>query len=210
MNGTCDDGPTTASARPSPAWLVLGPDWEQRRFNLDPSTAKVRIGRSQALDLVLGEDKEVSRVHAILEHLGGRWLLADLESTNGTFVGGERLLAGRWLRDGDRIRIGGTTLRFHQPASGVEGDDGTRAGEAPMALTPAQRRVLEALCRPRLHDNKLKPATNRAIAEELRITEDTVKEHLRELYRRFRIPADSEPVEKRLTLVQQALVRGLL
>jgi DNA-binding response OmpR family regulator len=44
-------------------------------------------------------------------------VLADLGSTNGTFLNGERLMAPVELRDGDRIGIGDVVLLFHDPES---------------------------------------------------------------------------------------------
>ncbi len=70
----------------------------------------VLLGRVPTADVVL-MDEGVSREHARIEHDGGRSWLIDLGSTNGTWLEGERV--GRValpLRDGDRIRLGPTTL----------------------------------------------------------------------------------------------------
>lgn len=70
----------------------------------------VLLGRAPIADVVL-LDQGVSREHARIEHGGGRSWLIDLGSTNGTWLEGERV--GRValpLRDGDRIRLGPTTL----------------------------------------------------------------------------------------------------
>ena len=48
------------------------------------------IGSSETADLVVS-DGSVSRVHALLEWLGGSWFVQDLGSRNGTFVNGERV-----------------------------------------------------------------------------------------------------------------------
>jgi len=68
------------------------------------------VGRAMDCDVVLDDDG-ISRVHAVIIHENGRWLLRDLKSTNGTFVGsrtvGDTPLA---LRDGDRIRLGADVL----------------------------------------------------------------------------------------------------
>jgi len=69
-----------------------------------------RIGRSDESDIVLN-DLSVSRAHAVLEIAGGRAMLRDLESTNGTFLNGRRIQAER-LRDGDELQLGNTHLRF--------------------------------------------------------------------------------------------------
>jgi len=68
------------------------------------------IGRHHACDVVL-PSINVSRRHARLYFRDGRWILRDLESTNGTRVNG--LPVGRSeLRPGDEIRIGSHRLRI--------------------------------------------------------------------------------------------------
>lgn len=72
----------------------------------------VTIGRGEDADLRL-RDHGVSRVHARIEpDPQGGCTLADLGSTNGTWVG-SRPVAGRVaLRDGDKIFLGESVLRF--------------------------------------------------------------------------------------------------
>lgn len=68
------------------------------------------IGRSPSSGLVLNEPK-VSRQHAQIQVFGDKYVLLDLESSNGTFVGGKKI-AEYILNPGDEIRIGKTTLLF--------------------------------------------------------------------------------------------------
>ncbi len=67
------------------------------------------IGRSNSCDLVIPEE-EVSGEHCELRVLNGFLFLIDTNSTNGTFVNGERISA-RALTEGDVIQVGMTTLR---------------------------------------------------------------------------------------------------
>jgi two-component system cell cycle response regulator len=63
------------------------------------------IGRGREAQLRF-DDAGVSRNHARVSFLGGsRYLLEDLESTNGTFVGGRRIERAE-LESGDRVNIG--------------------------------------------------------------------------------------------------------
>ncbi|MEO5617721.1 MAG: FHA domain-containing protein [Candidatus Eisenbacteria bacterium] len=64
------------------------------------------VGRSPDCDIVLDEDG-VSREHARFLMGGGRVVVEDLESRNGTFVNEERV-ERRALRTGDRVRLGAT------------------------------------------------------------------------------------------------------
>ena len=68
------------------------------------------IGRSSELDMVLIEDM-VSRKHAKLTLASDQITIADLGSTNGTFVNGEKVRRAR-LKEGDRILIGTSILKL--------------------------------------------------------------------------------------------------
>ncbi|HEX7127395.1 MAG TPA: FHA domain-containing protein [Thermodesulfobacteriota bacterium] len=67
------------------------------------------LGR-QGADLTLA-DPSVSRLHALLVLDGGRFVLRDQNSTNGTFVEGHRVEQAA-LSHGVRFRLGDTTLQF--------------------------------------------------------------------------------------------------
>lgn len=68
------------------------------------------IGRDPSNILVL-PDKKASKHHARVMRAPEGYVVEDLESTNGTFVNGERV-DRKVLRDGDEIRVGDTSLRF--------------------------------------------------------------------------------------------------
>jgi len=69
------------------------------------------IGRHPS-NLVVVEDASVSRHHAeVVRTPHGRYLLRDLCTRGGTFVGGERLVE-RFLVAGDEVRVGQVRLRF--------------------------------------------------------------------------------------------------
>jgi hypothetical protein len=72
---------------------------------------KVTLGRSRDCDCVLAEPS-VSRRHAELRREGGRWLLRDLGSRNGTRVNGVRLLDEAEVWPGDRVSFGDASFRL--------------------------------------------------------------------------------------------------
>jgi FHA domain-containing protein/uncharacterized protein DUF1707 len=72
---------------------------------------KVTLGRSRDCDCVLA-DPSVSRRHADLRREGGRWLLRDLGSRNGTRVNGVRLLDEAEVCPGDRVSFGDARFRL--------------------------------------------------------------------------------------------------
>jgi pSer/pThr/pTyr-binding forkhead associated (FHA) protein len=184
----------------------------QRILELDESVQRVTIGRRAENDVALPWDSEVSRLHAVLERVAGEWILADDGlSANGTFVGPERVQGRRRLRDGEAIRCGRTVLAFRDPGATGYGatsrdDDLAHVGR----LSDAQQRVLIALCRPyRDGPAFARPATNQQIADELYLSLDGVKTHLRVLFAKFgleHLPQNA----KRAELVERALRTGLV
>lgn len=73
-----------------------------------------RIGRGTESDLRI-DDPGISRHHAELRRSGGDVTIVDLGSTNGVVVDGRRVDEQR-LRDGAQVRLGSTTLTFHEGA----------------------------------------------------------------------------------------------
>ena len=71
----------------------------------------LRIGRMADNDLVI-DGVKVSRYHAVVVELAQGFAINDLRSTNGTLVGGQRVMDGHFLRDGDVITIGGVEMTF--------------------------------------------------------------------------------------------------
>jgi pSer/pThr/pTyr-binding forkhead associated (FHA) protein len=184
----------------------------QRILPLGAGTDRVSIGRRPESELQLGWDSEVSRLHAMLERVGGEWTVVDDGlSANGTFLGADRLSGRRRLLDGDVVRVGRTSIAFCDPAaaSGGATSKGDSLSEI-RRLSEAQRRVLVALCRPfRDGSAYAAPATNQQIAEELYLSIDAVKTHLRVLFGKFGIEQLPQN-QKRLQLVELALRGGIV
>jgi pSer/pThr/pTyr-binding forkhead associated (FHA) protein len=172
---------------------------------------RLTIGRRAGNEVALPWDEEVSRVHAALERVTDDWLVVDDGlSRNGTWVNGERVSGRRRLRDGDAISVGATVLAFVAPADSRSDPTATAAGPHVGArLSPAQRRVLVALCRPYRDGRYATPATNQEIADELVISVDAVKSTLRALFSAFGL--DGLPqYRKRATLAEAALRGGVI
>lgn len=70
----------------------------------------VVVGRRESCDITL-PDYNISRRHARLEPQEEGWVITDLDSTNGTFVNGERIIAKR-LENGDSVKFGTTLCAF--------------------------------------------------------------------------------------------------
>jgi len=67
------------------------------------------IGRNPRLAFLVLPDPEVSSLHARIARDGGPPILIDANSTNGTYVNGERI-TNRPLHPGDQVKIGGVQL----------------------------------------------------------------------------------------------------
>jgi DNA-binding CsgD family transcriptional regulator len=184
----------------------------QRLAFLIEAAGLVTIGREHQVGIALDWDPHVSALHAELRAVGSQWLIVDDGlSRNGTYVNGERVAGRRRLRDRDEIRIGSTVLVFRRPrprhaqSTAIAADWGTTP-----ELSPAQRRVLVALCRPFGEgDAFARPATNQQIAEELHLTVAAVKTHLRILFQRFGLDELAQN-EKRVELARRAFETGAL
>jgi|GEM_PF-5722853 pSer/pThr/pTyr-binding forkhead associated (FHA) protein len=92
------------------AFLVIASLPGRPRVPLDKP--EMCIGRLQRSDIVLPNDKLVSRRHAMIQAKEGVFTLFDLGSSNGTFVNGHELFAPLQLHHGDRINIGEHELIF--------------------------------------------------------------------------------------------------
>jgi pSer/pThr/pTyr-binding forkhead associated (FHA) protein len=192
-------------------FLVLrdGED-EQRIVVIEEAATGLWIGRGESADVRLDWDEEVSALHAQLEVVGAECtLLDDGLSRNGSFVNEERVDGRRRLRDGDRLRFGRTAVHYRRPGEGAP-EATVAAGKVPAAATisPGQRRVLVALCRPFKNEAAFAtPPTNQAIAEELHLSVDAVKTHMRALFEKLEVE-DLPQNQKRVALAERALQSG--
>ncbi len=100
-------------------------------------TPVANIGRADYNDLVV-PDPSVSTSHAKLQRREGVWVLVDLDSTNGTFVDGERVKGEAPLAPGATVRFGDVQLVFEptDDALGVAKGGGTQVLRTPHSIAP--------------------------------------------------------------------------
>jgi pSer/pThr/pTyr-binding forkhead associated (FHA) protein len=198
-----------AERRGVPFLVHLDGEGRQRIVELG-GTGSVSIGRSLSTEVPLGWDSEVSRLHAVLEREGGEWTIADEGlSRNGSFVNGQRLRGRRRLCNGDAIKIGGTLLVFVSAEGGALPTTSATTQLAAPELSEAQRRVLRSLCGPLEEGPFASPRLNKEIADELYLSVETVKTHLRALFDLFGV-GDLPQNRKRAELVRRAFESGVL
>lgn len=88
--------------------VTNGPD-KGRSFNAD-CVDQFFVGRSST-DLALA-DRATLRHHRKFKIFAGRWYVHDLKATHGTFVNDKKVDCRTYLSDGDKIKVGATSLRF--------------------------------------------------------------------------------------------------
>ncbi|PYP73690.1 MAG: hypothetical protein DMD41_04825 [Gemmatimonadetes bacterium] len=102
-------------------------------------TPIVNIGRADYNDVHLPEES-VSTSHAKLQRREGVWVLVDLDSTNGTFVDGERVQGETPLAPGALVRFGDVQVLFDptsaDDAMGVAKGGGTKVMQSMKAAQP--------------------------------------------------------------------------
>lgn len=197
----------TAERTGWPFLVLRDGDGTQRLVVLEPEPSRRVIGRRTACEVALPWDGEVSRAHAVLERLGDEWTVADDGlSGNGTWIEGERVRSPRVLRDGDVIVVGVTMIGFRRPVVSPTAIATIGQAREEITVSPAQRAVLVALCRPVLAESA-GAASNGRIAEELQLGVETVKSHLKALYQRFGLD-DVAAGEKRSALAHAAVRSG--
>ena len=86
-------------------------------FRITPGNIKT-MGRATRADFVV-DAALVSRLHCRLAAGAGEIEAVDLESTNGTYVNGERV-ARAMLKDGDTLRVGAVELLVVRTGAATE------------------------------------------------------------------------------------------
>ncbi len=99
---------TAINATPSILVVIEGP-LQGTELVLDRK--ELRIGRAPNSDLVLDDDY-VSTQHARIQRIDDGWVIQDLNSTNGTYVDGQRIGAPVNIKQEMQIRIGKTIFEL--------------------------------------------------------------------------------------------------
>ena len=75
--------------------------------------SKITLGRDERNSVAV-DDKMVSRFHAVIQKIKADYFIKDLKSSNGTFVNGERVPEGKYIKlcKDDVIRLGKNELKI--------------------------------------------------------------------------------------------------
>ena len=124
--------PPSTEPRPSPppaapTYTLLGLTGKVQGQSVKLGANGLTLGRAQDNDIPLPDELLVSRYHAEIAYEDGRFVLRDMESTNGTWVDGQRI-ARHALVPGNRIQIG--TMEW------IFGDSGGQPAAAGAVVLP--------------------------------------------------------------------------
>jgi predicted metal-dependent hydrolase len=110
--------------------IIAGPaDWQSVSLEMLGQKPRLTFGRHRSCDWVLAHPT-VSRQHFFLERTGGKVLIVDNSSGNGTFVNSNRI---SWteLKDGDRIQAGPFVLIAEMSAESDSRGQGPANSDSP-------------------------------------------------------------------------------
>jgi len=150
---------------------------EDAPYLLDPANRRLSLarpttllGRSSACHLYI-PDRRASRRHAEIAWDGETCTLRDLDSDNGTFLNGLRLVAPQTLADGDQIAVASATFTFRDPEATLreahlpllivdQASGELYVNRRPVALSAKERLLFDLL-----HHNAGRPCTKPEIAQ---------------------------------------------
>lgn len=89
--------------------IIAGQDMGRR---IELGSEEVSIGRADTCTICVVTD-QVSRKHATVQRVLGKYYVLDMRSTNGTFVNEQKVERAK-LHAGDQIRVGKTVLKYSE------------------------------------------------------------------------------------------------
>jgi pilus assembly protein CpaF len=163
--------PTSTAKAPVFAVVIHEKGGAERREVFEAS--EISVGRVQGNDLMLPKGN-VSKRHARLLYRDGRFIVTDLNSTNGTYVNRRRITQATIVREGDRIYIGDFVLRIELPAGVVADDESSRDQPRPADSSQSQgsmRPIADSIDESvQVPSPPRVPASNPAASDSLRLT----------------------------------------
>src|SRR5438132_1456538 len=116
-------------------WKLTIEDDEGKQTSLPLAHEEYGLGRGESNAIRL-TDRNISRTHAILKKNGVGWFLKDLQSYNGTFVNGVRVVGEQAAHSGDLVQIGDYRLELLDDAVALP----AAAPGAPAPAAPVHQR----------------------------------------------------------------------
>lgn len=112
--------------RPPLATLEVINEGPLKGLRFELFSALTNIGRGEHNDISI-RDESVSDSHAKIQKRGDGWWVVDQGSTNGTYVGGRRVVDEQRIEGAPDLRFGGIKMTFRAAVSTAVDGSGTRA-----------------------------------------------------------------------------------
>jgi pSer/pThr/pTyr-binding forkhead associated (FHA) protein len=135
--------PAWEDPRPVVATLEMRNEGPTKGSLFSLRTPLVHVGRGAHNDVRLS-DESVSETHAKLQRREDGWYLVDMDSTNGTYVGGTRVAGERKLEGSPDIRFGGVKMRFAVAVTDAPAETEAKGTRAIASVERPRRGVAEA------------------------------------------------------------------
>ena len=101
----------SSAAESGPRIELILSDGGAQVYPLNDGTTS--IGRAADSGIVLDDHDGVSRYHAMIQRTPDGYVFVDMNTRNGSYVNGTRVLEPTMLADLDEVQIGGARFRFH-------------------------------------------------------------------------------------------------
>jgi predicted component of type VI protein secretion system len=109
-----------------------------KRFEIN--SPLTHIGRGAHNDIIL-TDESISDSHAKLQKREAGWYVVDMDSTNGTYVGGKRIKGEEKLTGAPDLRLGGLKFLFRAADAAEAAQAGSTRAFAPIKVGDAKARA---------------------------------------------------------------------
>ncbi len=107
--------------------------------------SEIIIGRDMGNNIAIN-DAEISRRHAKLNLQESSYTILDLNSTNGTFINGQRISTSQLLNPGDTVSLGENIVLLYEAV--YDPNATIASGSAPKTVAPAVRSTLTPVSTP--------------------------------------------------------------
>ena len=124
-----------------PSLFVIRGNDQGARFEFKEPPVGLGRDASNAVQL---HDTEVSRHHAELRREGNEYWLVDLDSSNGTFVNGQRVRSHQ-VASGDHVQVGSTLMLYTGPPEAVEEDLAAKIDISSQAATEDKSHIIHSV-----------------------------------------------------------------
>jgi hypothetical protein len=99
---------------------------------------RITLGRSQSNDVMLIDpEQRVSRLHAVMMFMNGRWMVQDQGSKYGLWVNDKPVIGSQVLNNGDVVRLAAIELIFGAPTQDVANEEQSQPIAPPPVARPA-------------------------------------------------------------------------